>query len=75
MRALSHAASAAGGPGCPFDDQLGPFEQLAGDVLTGLGLLAEFLVPGGEAVDPAFDRVLVPSFDAGPTNRPVHRSL
>ena len=44
---------------------LGPFEQLAGDVQPGLGLPGQFIMPGGEAVDPAFDRVfeILASFD------------
>ena len=43
-------------------DVLGPLQQLAGEVLlAGLVLLDQLLVPGGVAVDPGLDRVLVPA--------------
>lgn len=47
-----------GHPGHNFDEQRA-LEQLAGDVLTCLGLGDKSLEPRSEAIDPAFDRVFV----------------
>ena len=60
-RSRSQSASWPVGPLGRLADELGPFQQLAGEVLlAGLVLLDQLLVPGDEAVDPRLDRVLVP---------------
>ena len=45
-------------------DELGPFEQLAGDILIGLGLLPQLARPRSEGIDPGLHRILVTSLRA-----------
>ena len=40
-------------------DQVAAFEKLTADVLPGADLLRQLQPPGGEVIDPGFDRVLV----------------
>ena len=49
------------GPSCGRADELGPLEQLARDVLSGLRLLGQLVMPRGERIDPRQHGVFLPA--------------